>query len=337
MDELFEYKNYYCVYSDISSNLMNGGEKEGKKPVVSILMPIYNHPDYFKVALLSAINQDCNFEYEIIVVDNNHNDYQRMNQKIIEELNNEKVKYYINTQNIGAIGNWNRCIELATAPYVTFCHDDDTLLPTALSTLLLHLENIKNKKAAMFGAMNQIDSYGKNIKNNQFNRGCFFLKRKTFYKFTLYDFLATNITNGCGSLYYRECLIELGGFPINFSPCSDYALNVKYVDRYGGYYIEQKTFNYRITDSNDSYNCYTLIPKVDAEIWRNIMYKLPIPKFLIWPYYKVNLKRFIIYNKLLWDKNCDSVYQKNFYLNIIDKVIFKLYSMIFSLKKYTFY
>ena len=40
MDKLFEYKNYYCVYSDISSNLMNGGVKEGKKPVVSILMPI---------------------------------------------------------------------------------------------------------------------------------------------------------------------------------------------------------------------------------------------------------------------------------------------------------
>ena len=44
--------------------------------------------------------------------------------------------YYKNEKILGMLGNWNRGIELARAPFVTYCHDDDMLLPSALSRLM---------------------------------------------------------------------------------------------------------------------------------------------------------------------------------------------------------
>lgn len=100
-------------------------------------MPVFNHPDYFRKSLSSAINQDYTDDYEIIVVDNNdQTDGPTSNQVIVEEFRNPKVLYYKNEKNIGMFGNWNRGIELARASFVTYCHDDDMLLPSALSRLM---------------------------------------------------------------------------------------------------------------------------------------------------------------------------------------------------------
>ncbi|WP_455673676.1 glycosyltransferase family 2 protein [Phocaeicola sp.] len=303
MVDLFEYRDNFSINRDIESILIYGGNNI-KETKVSILMPIYNHPSFLYDALFSAINQTCDFNYEIIVVDNNHEVFQEENQKIVEKLQSDKIKYYVNVRNIGALGNWNRCIELSSSPYVTFCHDDDRLLPNTLSTLVACSRNCGNNKSLIIGSMNQIDSFGNYILKKEFKQKQFlFLCKKRVYKFTLYHFLLSNFTNGCGSLYSKDGIISLGGFCNEFMPCPDYALNVFYTYKFGAFFTEDTTFDYRISNSNDSFNCYREIPKMDSIIWKNILKKLSFPSFFLKLFCKANLKHFILSNELAWNKD----------------------------------
>ena len=162
MRDILEIKDNFSIYKGIKSSLLWGNPSYCKKPKVSIIMPVFNHPDYFRKSLSSAINQDYTDDYEIIVVDNNdQTDGPTSNQVIVEEFRNPKVLYYKNEKNIGMFGNWNRGIELARAPFVTYCHDDDMLLPSALSRLMELQKKTGDK--AIFSAYNKMDDKRDNI------------------------------------------------------------------------------------------------------------------------------------------------------------------------------
>ena len=96
MRDIFEIKDYFSLYKDVKSVLECGNVDNCPHPSVSIMIPCYNHPDYFKKALLSALNQDYQGEYEIVVVDNDDSKEMTSNRKIVEEFNSPKVLYYHN-------------------------------------------------------------------------------------------------------------------------------------------------------------------------------------------------------------------------------------------------
>jgi len=110
-------------------------------PLVSILIPTYRRPALLKKAIASALNQDCQIEYEIIVVDN------EQDKAIAAEVDNtvanycsEKLFLHRNEYNLGAYGNWNRCVELAKGKWVTILNDDDILLPDFLTTVTPYIK-----------------------------------------------------------------------------------------------------------------------------------------------------------------------------------------------------
>lgn len=95
MNNLFDYKNHFNECDEVLSNLLYGVVID-TEPLVSILIPTYNHTMYLKESILSAINQDCNFPYEIIVVDNNHELLHSSNYDIVKDIGCERVNYYLN-------------------------------------------------------------------------------------------------------------------------------------------------------------------------------------------------------------------------------------------------
>ena len=97
MRDILEIKDNFSLYKGIKSNLLWGNLNYCKSPKVSIIMPVFNHPDYFRKSLSSAINQDYTGDYEIIVIDNNdQTDGPTSNQLIVEEFKSPKVLYYKN-------------------------------------------------------------------------------------------------------------------------------------------------------------------------------------------------------------------------------------------------
>jgi len=131
------------------------------RPLISVLVPTYNRPDYLLLTLKSILSQSYDF-LEIIICDNSDNDD---TQKVINDFHDKsRILYSKNDTNIGVVNNFNKCLTLANGDYIHFLSDDDLLLPNAL---LNKVELIKATKAEfIFSKFSEIDANG-NILNTQ--------------------------------------------------------------------------------------------------------------------------------------------------------------------------
>ncbi len=96
-------------------------------PLVSIVIPTYKRTALLKAAIESALNQKNCPAFEVIIVDDNP-ERECDTEKLMKAVVDEKISYYKNAHNLGQIGNWNRCFELANGKWVVMLHDDDLLL-----------------------------------------------------------------------------------------------------------------------------------------------------------------------------------------------------------------
>ena len=95
-----------------------------KQPLVSVGMPIYNRPESFKKALSSIINQTYE-NIEIIISDNCSENKEII--KIIDKfkMNDKRITFYQQTENIGALANFAFVEEKASGEYFMWASDDD--------------------------------------------------------------------------------------------------------------------------------------------------------------------------------------------------------------------
>lgn len=94
-------------------------------PKISICIPTYNRSDLLEKTLVSATQQTVK-PFEIIVVDNCSQDN---SEEVARSFKDRGVAYYRNDRNIGFVGNWNRCIELAKGDFLVILHSDDMISP----------------------------------------------------------------------------------------------------------------------------------------------------------------------------------------------------------------
>jgi glycosyltransferase involved in cell wall biosynthesis len=102
--------------------------------LVSICIPTYNGAQFLTQCLESACAQTWP-ELEILVVDDQSSD----DTVALAELaaaRDPRVRVVRNPRNLGLVGNWNRCIELARGEWVKFLFQDDWLEPECVSQML---------------------------------------------------------------------------------------------------------------------------------------------------------------------------------------------------------
>ena len=93
-------------------------------PLVTLGIPTYNRADsYLKEAIASALNQTYQ-NIEIIVSDNCSSDN---TESFIKGIPDSRIKYFRQNHNIGAINNYNYCLDRAKGDYFLLLHDDDLI------------------------------------------------------------------------------------------------------------------------------------------------------------------------------------------------------------------
>lgn len=110
-----------------------------KRKLVSILIPVYMRADLAMEAIDCALSQDYD-NLEIIVGDNCSTDgtYEKLCAKYGD---NSKVILFQNEKNLGAVGNWERCLARAKGDYVKFLWSDDLMAENFISKAVSLLEN----------------------------------------------------------------------------------------------------------------------------------------------------------------------------------------------------
>ena len=125
-----------------------------KKPKVSIGLPIYNAEKFVNKKLDSLLKQTFT-DFEIIISDNGSTD---LTSKICKEFveKDQRVKYFHQEKNFGAIWNFNFVLGKANGEYFLWTAADDIILPEFIEKNITVLES--NDKIVC--STSQVKPYG---------------------------------------------------------------------------------------------------------------------------------------------------------------------------------
>lgn len=104
------------------------------KPIVSICIPTYNGEKYLKECLNSVLAQTFS-DFEVLIVDDQSSDNTLCITQEYAKKDN-RIRVIRNDKNLGLVGNWNRCVELASGEWIKFVFQDDLIAPTCLEKML---------------------------------------------------------------------------------------------------------------------------------------------------------------------------------------------------------
>jgi glycosyltransferase involved in cell wall biosynthesis len=109
---------------------------EIENPLLSIAIPTFNCAHFLPEAVASIMRQGLD-NFEIVIVDNASEDD---TEEIVRSFQNQHVRYFRNSSNLGSHENGNRCLANSRGRYVKFLCADDVLLDGVLKKQLSILE-----------------------------------------------------------------------------------------------------------------------------------------------------------------------------------------------------
>lgn len=98
-------------------------EQQSKRPLVSVVMPLYNAENYVGEAIRSVQSQTCG-DWELLVIDDgSRDDSLKIAQRLAAE--DPRIAVHANPRNMGVAGTRNRGLDLARGDWVAFLDSDD--------------------------------------------------------------------------------------------------------------------------------------------------------------------------------------------------------------------
>ncbi len=108
------------------------------KPLVSVLMTVYNREEYIKQAIESILASTYT-NFELIIVDDRSTDKSFEIAKKYQEKDN-RIKLHINEINLGDYPNRNQAAAYAKGKYLKYVDADDMIYPYGLEILVYYME-----------------------------------------------------------------------------------------------------------------------------------------------------------------------------------------------------
>lgn len=234
-------------------------------PLVSVLIPAYNHENYIQETIESIINQTYP-NIELIILDDGSKD--KTWEKITElkpKCENRFVKIHFETkQNEGTCMTLNKLLKLSSGEFVYIIASDDLAKPQAIEKEVKFLQDNPDYALAV-GDNEYVDSMGKqifrtqkaftsNIKNAKYKTVKEFLSSKLKIDFLSDDFGSYKtlykenyIPNGY--LIRKNIFETIGNFTKN-APLEDFWLMLQISKYKKMKYIDEILFSYRIHNTN---------------------------------------------------------------------------------------
>lgn len=241
-------------------------KNEIKNPLVSVIIPAYNHEKYIKYTIESIVNQTYQ-NIELIIIDDGSSD---STYKKIEELRSTCLRRFKNLiiktrENMGVAETLNELISFANGKYVYLSASDDILQACAIEKEVAFLEK-HNNYVLVVGDNQIIDSenqvcywdenrniiYDKN--KSKYQTFAQFLQKATKIKFKSNNFgkyeklyFANHIPNGY--LIRKSTLDKIPQF-CKEAPLEDWFLMLQ-LSKWGKMkFIDEILFSYRWHNSN---------------------------------------------------------------------------------------
>jgi len=103
------------------------------EPRIDVVLPFYGDLERLRIAVASVLAQDCQ-DFRLICVDDRSPDPTA--GEWVRGLSDHRVTYVRNPRNLGLAANFDRCVDLVTAPWFVMMGADDVMLPQYMETVL---------------------------------------------------------------------------------------------------------------------------------------------------------------------------------------------------------
>lgn len=234
-------------------------------PLCTIMITSYNRPNYFKLALESAINQSY-LNTEIIICDNSTNDKVK---NLMKNYDYENVRYYKNEKELEVIENFNKCINLTNSNYICFLMDDDLYHTDKLNVMMNYF--IEDESLSIVTSHRQvIDLHGKNL-HDIFATKRLFENPTIINETQIKEFTIKTQTNFWGETttpIFKKSLLQNGKFGFynerQYSVISDWVTWISMAEKGNLLYLPETLSYFRIHENQDQKKAITII-KGDLE------------------------------------------------------------------------
>jgi glycosyltransferase involved in cell wall biosynthesis len=179
----------------------------GTGPLISFGIPAYNRPKLLAETLASIAAQTAHVDYEVVICDDGD---QPETAAAVAQFPTNRFFYHPNPARLGPVKNWNECLRRARGKWVMILHEDDSLYPWYLSTVLARLQDglaaVCTKVVS--GPVPPVLPAPSRTPTVRFYPPLFFIK--------------SSMTPFPGVLFPRELALRLGGFDPEAGPLADY-------------------------------------------------------------------------------------------------------------------
>ncbi|HET6848292.1 MAG TPA: glycosyltransferase [Gaiellales bacterium] len=124
-------------------------------PRVTVAIPTRNRAAFLREAIASALAQTFD-DIEVLVCDNASEDD---TAAVVGSFADPRLRYERNDRDLGMVGNWNRCIELARGELIANLADDDLMTPDRLARQVA-IFDADPEAAVVHGDAEMIDATG---------------------------------------------------------------------------------------------------------------------------------------------------------------------------------
>ncbi len=245
MIELIRQKDRIIQEKD--KQMLEGGRM--KNPLVSVIMPAYNHERYVGEAIESVLNQTFT-DFEFIIINDGSTD---STDEIVRGYKDTRIRYYTQ-ENMDAPNTINRGINLSNGKYISIIKSDDIYHPDRLAVLVDTAES----KDARFIATDLIfiDESSKVIEDPLFKYNSWYNRLKSKYlKSQSLEavFLSGNLAITTSNFFFHNQVpLDVGFFnSYRFTHDYDFVLRAlaKYPDKFH-FLIDKKLLLYRLHGEN---------------------------------------------------------------------------------------
>ena len=230
--------------------------KDKKRPLVSIIIPVYNGANFVKYAIESAINQTYK-NIEIIVVNDGSNDDGKTEKEILKY---KKYIKYIKKENGGVSTALNLAIDNMKGDYFSWLSHDDEYELDKIEKQINYLEtnNLIGSKTILYSDYKLIDVKGNTI--SECFKDSYQLNKKPLYS------ILRGAINGLTLLIPKEAFNDCGKFDINKKCTQDYELWWKMLKKYK--FIHQQIYTAKTrVHSNQVTNTSPKVITEGNEMW----------------------------------------------------------------------
>lgn len=219
------------------------------KPLISVVMPAYNHQAFVAEAIRSVLTQTLQ-DIELIIINDGSTD---STEKVILEFADSRIRYFTQS-NQGAHHALNRGIALAQGEYLAIINSDDVFLPNRLEIMFDALQ--QGNLDFVISDINLINEHSEIIVDSAHWWLTWYEDVKQRYQQTpspAATLLAGNYAISSSNFFFRASLAnKLGGFrPFRYILDYDYVFRAALINpQTFSFLVGQKLLNYRLHSSN---------------------------------------------------------------------------------------